>query len=275
MLACVSQRKLDSGSRNADAVLQATSPSQSRAQPVGISGTPQDQHQGEHLGITSSTALDRQASTSLRVRTPDPRDRIDLCRKVKILATVEKSPVRTRKTGRAIPGLSPHDTSSDYVPTHSESSDEPSGTAENLQRPGNLWGYVPGLAVAPVVKIESQDVPDGRSRKLTTSSDVPPEFLCLDQKHPHMKANRSRLRKQLRELNLNGLVESNQATHTTDVIKGLKDRLKKYEELARQIKALQGEKLLSCNGKLFTLGKQLGLVRDARCSSDATGVLWV
>ena len=160
-------------------------------------------------------------------------------------------------------GSSANDTSSDYVPTGSESS-EAIGRTGHTQKSGGLRGCIPRLSVEPIVKEEIKELPDNRNKQIIKSNGVPPELLGLDQKDPQVKAYRSRLREQLREIELTGLAESTETIHNSDVIKNLKHRLKKYEELAQQIKALQSERLLSRDGKLFTMAKQLGLVHDDR-----------
>ena len=191
---------------------------------------------------------------SLGVPTPDPGDRMELCRKVKILPTVEGTPVRPRRNRTATSGPSPLDTSCDSVSTYLESPEKLSDTDRGAQKPRS----------SPEVKSETHDVPANTNKKSIKSSEVPPGLLGLNQKSPQLKAYRSKLREQLREVELNGLAESTQIIHNSDVIKNLKCRLRKYKELARQIQALQGQKLLSRDGKLFTMAKQLGLVHDDR-----------
>ena len=235
-----------------------------------VGETHQDQHHGEHLAATSSVAPGKPISMSIGAPTPESGDRMGLCRKVKILPTVEKSPIGLRAKKRATSGPSPHHISSDYVPTGSEPSEEPVNRIGHLQKPGNSRVPAPELAAEPVPKVETQDLPDGRNREMIKFSEVPPELLGLDQKHPQLKAYRSMLRRQLREVELNGLAESTQRIHNSDVIGNLRVRLKKYEELARQILALQSQKLLSRDGKLFTMAKQLGLVYDDRCPNKGT-----
>ena len=240
-------------------------------QSVEVGEIPQDQQHGERLAATSTVAPERRGSMSLGVLpTPESGDRVGLCRKVKILPTVERSPVGLRTKQRATSGPSPHHTSSDHVPTGSEASEEPINRNKDLQQSGSTSGSAPALAVEPVVKLEPQDLPEVNTKKTNKFSDVPLELLGLDQKHPQVKAYRSGLREQLRSVELTGLAESTQTIHNSEVIKNLKLRLQKYEELARQIQALQSEKLLSRDGKLFTMAKQLGLVHDDRRPKKGT-----